>query len=244
MAKPQGSVPDSATNAVRKAEPETDGTEALERAIEAHGDDIASALDQLEDLDGLLTTAILVLASADEAEVEHVTESTANLVAAADGLTTDGAADLAADLGENADDLSETLDTVLDLQRRGHLDDLVAVAAAFAESLSAEEVEELAAMLEESGNELVDALDLVLDLQRDGHLEGLVDLARAFSTLEVEPETVEGLNTVLSAVGDAQDESEPVGLFGALGSLRSRDVRSGLGYLLAILRAQGRRLRE
>jgi len=244
MAEPTDSYPSSATNAARKERTNGEGRAELEDALDEHGADLAAAVERTDELGDALTTAILVLASADEDELDHVTESTANLVAAADGLTTEAAADLAEELGENAEDLSATLDTVLDLQRSGHLDDLTTVAAAFAESLSPEEVEELATTVEEHGGELVDALDVVLELQREGHLEGLVDLARAFSSLEVEEETVEGLNAVLGAVGDAQEEAEPVSLLGSLRRLRSKDARAGLGYLIALLKAQGRRIRE
>jgi uncharacterized protein YjgD (DUF1641 family) len=244
MARPTDAYPESATNAAREAQTNGEGKARLERAVDEHGEDIAAALDRVGEFDGLLTTAVLVLASADDDEVEHVTNSTANLVEAVDGLTTDGTADLAGELGQNADDLSATLDAVLDLQRAGHLDDLLAVATAFTESLSPEELEELAATVEENGADVVDALDVVLELQREGHLEGLVDLARAFSALEVDPEAVEGLNALLAAVGDAQEESEPVSLLGSLRRLRNRDARAGLGYLIALLRGLGRRLRE
>lgn len=242
MARPTDSYPESATNAARRERTNGEGRARLERAVDEHGEDLAETLDRAAELDGLLTTAVLVLASADDDEVEHVTNSTANLVDAVDGLTTDGAADLADELGQNADDLSATLDAVLDLQRAGHLDDLLAVVTAFTESLSPEELEDLATTVEENGAEVVDALDVVLELQREGHLEGLVDLARAFSALEVEPETVEGLNALLAAVGDAQDESEPVSLLGSVRQLRNQDARAGLGYLIALLRGLGRRL--
>ena len=255
MAEPTQSYPDEATNGATanaggdgatKDDGKTrkDGEAALHDALDEHGDDLAAAIERSDEVGDLLETAVLVVASADDEEVEYVTQSTANLVAAADGLSTDGAAALAADLGENADDLADALDTVVTLQREGHLDDLVTIAASFSESLSPAEIEEFATLLEANGAETVEALDVVLDLQREGHLEDLVDLATTLSTLEIDPETARGLNTVLGAVGEAERESEPVGLFGALGELRSRDARSGLGYLVALLKAQGRRLRR
>lgn len=246
MAEPTDAYPSEATNAAAKARTNGQGRTAIEDTIDEHGEDLATALDQVDHLDDLLTTTILVLASADEEEVEHVTDSTSNLVRAADNLTTDGAVTLAEELGESADDLTETLEAVIALQQQGHLDDFVAIAEAFAESLSPEEVEELAGMLEDNGAELVDALDVVLDLQREGNLQGLVDLAKAFSALEVDPDTVEGINTVLGAVGDAQAEhdAEETSLLGTLWDLRSRDAVAGLNYLVSLLKAQGRRLRE
>lgn len=193
MAEPTDSYPESATKGGR--EERGDGESALRDALAEHGGDLAGAVEATDELDDILTTAVLIVASADEAEVDHVTESAANLVEAADGLSTAEAAALASEVGENADDLAETLETVL-------------------------------------------------ALQREGHLEELVELAEQLSALELEPEAVAGANTFLAAVADAEDDAEPVGLLGALRGLRSADARAGLGYLLEILKATGRRRRE
>jgi len=244
MAKPQPSYPESATNEARKERPEGDGKAALEDALAAHGDDLAAAIERSDELGDAITTAILVIASANDEEIEHVTESAANLVAAVDGLSTDDAAELADDLGEHADALSESLDVIVEFQREGHLDDLTTVAAAFTESLSADEVEELSAMLEDNGTELVDALDTVLELQRDGHLDDLVETAKTLSGLEIDEDAARGMNEFFGAIGDAQREAEPVGPLGALSVLLNRDARFGLGYLVRLLKAQGRRIRD
>jgi len=253
MADPTDAYPEEATKGGRPRENgagdgggggEGGSMAELEAALDEHGGDLAAALDRTDEAADLVETAIIVLASADEAEIEALTESTGNLVAAADGLTTEGAARLATDVGEHGDDLRDALQTVLALQRDGHLDDLTTIAAAFSESLSPDEVEELATMLEESGTETIEALDVVLALQREGQLEDLVALAGTLSALEIDADTAAGLNTVLASVGEAQRESEPVGLIGFLRGLASRDARAGLGYLLALLRGQGRRLRE
>lgn len=240
MADPRDSYPETATNAA--AGRATDGDDALRAAVATHGDALASAVERTDDLEELLVTAILIVASADEGDVDHVTSSTANLIEAVDGLSTDGAAALATDLGDNADDLSASLDTVLELEREGHLDDLVTLATALTGSLSAEEIADLSATLEADGAELAEALDIVLELQRTDSLEALVDLATTLSTLDVDEDAARSLNTVLASVGDAQRSSEPVGLLGLLGGLRSRDARAGLGYFLAVLKALGGRL--
>ena len=166
-----------------------------------------------------------------------------NLVEAVDGLSTEEMAALATAVGEDADDLAAALETVLALQREGHLDDLVTVATAFSESLSPSEVEELAEMVERDGPDIVAALDTVIELQREGDLNALVDLAGTLSVLEVDADTARGLNTALAALGEAERESEPVGLLGAIRQLGGRDARAGLGYLVAVLKAKGRRLR-
>jgi hypothetical protein len=195
MAEPRDSYPESATHGSRGDDDRGDGEAALRAALAEHGDELAAAVERTDELEELLRTAILVAASADETELEYVTDSTANAVAAADGLTTGEAAKLAAQVGGNANDLATVLETVLELERGGHLEELVA-------------------------------------------------LARQLSALEVEPATVEGANTVLAAIGDAERESEPVGLVGLLRGLRTADARAGLGYLLAILRSLGRRRRN
>lgn len=243
MADPAEAYPESATLG---ADERTDGEmpDALREALVDHDEGLAAAVERTDELEDLLTTAIIVVASADQDELAHVSDSVANLVEAGDGLTTEEAAMLATELGESADDLSEALETVLELQRAGHLDDLVSIASAFSESLSAEEVEELATMLEESGGDLVDALDVVLELHREDSLEDLVALAETLSTLDIDDDTARGLNTVLGAVGEAQRESEPLSLSGLLGDLRSTDFRAGLGYLLTLVKAQGRRVRQ
>ncbi len=239
MAKPTDTYPETATLGGREESTEAGETE-LREALAAHGGDLAAVVERTDELDDALATAIIVAATADEAEVERVTDSAANLVAAADGLTTDGAAALAGAVGENADDLSDALDTVLELQRDGTLEDLSTLAGA----VSTEEAEALAAMLDEEDTDIVAALDTVLELQRDDALSDLVALGQTFSALDVDEDTARGLNGVLAAVGEAQRESEPVGLFGAVGTLRSANARAGLGYLVAILKAQGRRLRR
>lgn len=196
MAEPSESYPESATHGSRAdREGDGEGEAALRAALDEHGGDLAAAVQRTDELSELLTTAILVIASADEDELEHVTESTANLVEAADGITTAEAADLAGDVGENAGDLATVLETLLELEREGHLEDLVA-------------------------------------------------LSKQLSALEMDDDAIAGANTLLSAVGAAERQSEPVGLLGALRALRGADARAGLGYLVGILKAIGRQSGE
>ncbi|ERG96133.1 DUF1641 domain-containing protein [Haloquadratum walsbyi] len=262
MAKPADEYPDSATNGAQEAitngsvdihtdsgasgQKTVDASDAaaLTAAIETHGEDLAAAIEHTDQISDALTTAIIVLSTADEEEIDYITDSASNLIQAADGFSTEGSAELATELGKNADDLSESLDTVVSLQRDGQLDDLAMIATAFADSLSSEEVEELSTMLETDGAEIVNALDLVLELQREGQLKQLLDLAQTLSVLEVDEDTARGLNQLLQGVSEAQRESEPVGLFGVLRQLLGADARAGIGYFISILKSQGRRLRE
>lgn len=242
MAKRQESYPEAATNGAQKTAV-TDNSEALQEALAAHGEELADFVEGVDELDDALTTAILIAASADTAELDHITSSAANLIEAVDSLSTEEATELAAELGDNADDLSASLDLILGLQREGHLEGFVTVATAFGESFSAAEIEKLSTMLEENGTKTVEALDVVLALQQEGHLDDLLELAKTLSVLEIDGDAAEGLNTLLGAVGAAQRGSKPVGLVGLLGQLRNSDVRAGLGYIVTVLKALGRQLR-
>ncbi|WP_253736662.1 DUF1641 domain-containing protein [Halohasta salina] len=245
MAEPTESVPETATNRARKngADGEGDGQAAVDDALSANAERLAALIHSSDEVEDALETAILVIASADEEELDEITDSAANLVTAADGLSTDGAAMLATELGENADELSASLDTVVTLQQDGHLDDLVTLATAFTDSLSADEIDRLSTVLAERGPELVAALEAVTELQKNGELDALLETAVTLSALDVDREAVRGLNDVLGAVGEARREAEPVSLQARLRQLTGRDVRASLGYLLAVLHALGRRLR-
>jgi uncharacterized protein YjgD (DUF1641 family) len=195
MAEPADSYPESATlgdedGGAEKAEPED-----LRAALAAHDEELAAAVEGTDELGDLLTTAILVAASADDEEVEHLTGRTSNLVEAVDGLATDETAALAADLGENAGELARLLETLLALQREGHLDDLI-------------------------------------------------ELAEPLAALEIDEDTAEGLNAVLGAVGEAGTDSGPLSLSGLVSDLRRSELRAGVGYLLSLLKALGRRVQE
>jgi uncharacterized protein YjgD (DUF1641 family) len=239
MAKPQRSYPESATKGGRE-ESTAEGREALQDALGKHGDDLAAAVERTDEVDELLTTAILVLATAEQEDVENVTETLAALVRAGDGLATEETADLAAEVGENADDLAGLLDTGMRLEREADLDAVVTLAGAASSSLSDEDVERLADLVEEGGEDVVDTLELAVELQREGDIDQLLETAKVLSVLEIDEDAARGLNSLLSAVGEAERESEPVGLLGALGQLRSRDGRAGLGYLLSLLKGLGR----
>jgi len=243
MAEPTDSYPETATNQARKNGFDGDGQAAVQNALSENGETLAAIIDSSDDLNNALETAVLVIASADQAELDTITDSTSNLVAAADGLSTNGAAKLATDLGENADELSASLETIVTLQQDGHLDDLAALTTAFTESLSPADIKELSTMLSENGPELVETLGAVLELQQEGQLAALLETATTLSALKIDEAAVAGMNDVLGAVGDARRSSEPTGLRGTLRGLTSRDIRASLGYLLTVLRALGRRLR-
>ena len=168
----------------------SDGERALREAIDDNGEQLAAVLEQTDQFGDLLETAILVIASAEDDEVERVTESLVNLVAAGDALTSDQAADLVA-------------------------------------------------IIEEDGEHAVEALETVLELQRRDQLEDLIELASTLSALEVDEDAAAGLNRLVGAVSDAEQEAEPTGPVGFARGMLGHDAREGLGYLLALLRSLG-----
>lgn len=183
------------TAADHDADARSPGHAALHAAIEAHGEDLATAVEHTDTVADLLDTVILTIAAAEDDEVDRVTESLSSLVRAADALSTEETAALAAAIGENADDLTA-------------------------------------------------ALDRLLALERDGHLNALVDLAAAASHLDLDRDAIDGASRVAAGVAAAERDAESTGPLGALWSLRSRDGRAGLGYLVAAVRGIGRTREE
>ena len=195
MASPQTSVPDSATN--REPERPQKGEAALRAALDEYGGDLAEGVEYTDELEDVLTTAVLVLASADQDEVDTVTDTMVTLVGAAKGISGDGTVELAENVGDNAEELAE-------------------------------------------------ALEMIMQLKRDGHLEELVELAGTFAALDVDDDTVHGLNRLLNAIGEADRESRKgrtPGVLGLLAKLGESNVVAGVDFIIEVLRAQGRRLR-
>lgn len=242
MADPTTTVPETAMN--RTSEHSQDGEEALRAVLEEYGGDYAAVAEYTDELEDILETAVLVLASADDEEVGSVTESMVTLVEAVDAVSTDGTVELAEGVGENAGDLADTLETVVRLQQQGHVDMFVDIAETLSESLDEEDAEELAVVLGNNGSEAAAAIDSVMELQREDHLDNLLELAKTLSALDIDESTVDGLNRVLNAVGETEQEPKPIGLLGTVRSVGRRDVRTSFSYIVNVLKEQGSQLKE
>ncbi|KAB1192790.1 DUF1641 domain-containing protein [Haloferax sp. MBLA0076] len=105
--------------------------------------------------------------------------------------------------------------------------------------------EEVAVLIERLGliNDLIDVVELGVGAVDD---EMVHSLARTGSTLAevadeaAEPETVAGIKRLLNAVGDAEEaDAKPVGAMGLIRATRDPNVKSGLGYLIALAAALG-----
>jgi uncharacterized protein YjgD (DUF1641 family) len=187
--------------------------EALESAVADHPEVVARLLAQLDATDELL--AVLE----DGANVSSVVADDAPPADAGDGTAGREAVD--AVLAEEGDDLAAALATLADLQRTGTLDELVGLTDAVTLGTAALDDE------------------MVVSLARTGAALGEV------ADVAGDPDTARGVRTLLGALGDATDAAEirPVGPLGLVRSLWNADVRVGLGYLVAVARHLGRRLR-
>lgn len=169
------------------------GEAALRAAIDDHGEEVAAVLERSDEATELLDTVVLMIASAEEEDVEYLANALSSLVRTADGAATEETVALAEYVGENGAEATETLDKLLELDRRGTLDDLL-------------------------------------------------ELGETLSNIDLDAESVETLNRLLASVEEAEAEAEPTGVLGAVGAVRGRDAKAGLGYVVALLRATGRRL--
>jgi uncharacterized protein YjgD (DUF1641 family) len=193
--------------------------EAVTRAIEEHPEAVAAFIERLDVANELLDVVALATDAADDRMVAEATETAALLAESADGIATEETARLAESVGENATDLEAALETVLDLQRTGTLDALAELGDAVALALAAAD-DEMVTTLSATGSALGELADTA-----------------------AEPETVRGLQTLLTALGEADaSDPQPVGTIGLLGSMRDPEVKRGLGYLLSVARSTGREL--
>jgi uncharacterized protein YjgD (DUF1641 family) len=200
---------------------EGDDREALAAAIEENPEAVARFVDRLDAVNDLLDVIDLGMGAMDDEMVESLASTGGTLAESADGLATRETVGLAETVGANGDELAEAMETVVALQRSGTLDDLAAVADVLALASGAVD------------DEMVETL-----AARGTALGELADTA-------AEPETVQGLETMLEAVGDANAEPpEAVGVVGALRATRDPEVRTGLGFLLAVAKALGSGVRD
>ncbi|QKG92394.1 DUF1641 domain-containing protein [Halorubrum salinarum] len=198
---------------------ETEAPEStdLEAAIAENPEAVAAFVERLDAVNELLDVLALGEGALSDEMVRELSATGATLAESADGLATDETAALAEAVGENGDDLRAALDTLLELQRSGTLDELAEVA--------------------EVGSLATAALDdeMVASLAGTGAALGEVAQTAA------DDDTRDGVETLLKGVGEAEREPpERVGAVGLLRGVRDPEVQYGLGYLLAVASAIGR----
>lgn len=189
----------------------------IQTLVAQNPDEAARLLQRLDELNDLLDVASLLTAAADDEMVQSVSETGTNLGMAADGMATEEFVQLGDAVGENAEDLASSLESLAELQRTGTLDDLLALAEV-ASLLTAAMDDEMVQSLSNLGSQL----------------GGLADTAG-------EDDITRGLESMLQAVGDAtSEETEPVGAIGMARAMRDPEVKAGMGVALALLKALGR----
>lgn len=200
---------------------ETDLPPEVREAIAERPTEVARFLGNLEQVNDLLDGAALGTAAMDDEMVQTLAQTGTDLGAAADGLATPETARLGEATGENATELAEAIETLADLQRSGTLDDVLALADTLSLATAALD-DEMVTNLTETGSRLGELADTAAD-----------------------EEVAQSLESVLTAVGEAGEQpSESPGLLGLGRALRDPDVRTGLGFMLAVAKALGRDRRD
>lgn len=188
----------------------------LVRAVEDNPEEVARLVQNAGQVNELLDATAVATAAMDDGMVQRLAADGSNLGAAADGAATPELAQLGESVGENADSLADGVETIVELQESGTLDDLAAFADTVA-LLSAAMDDEMVTSLTSTGSRLGELADTASD-----------------------EEVAQGLESMLHAVGDATSEDpEPVGVVGLVKALRDPEVRAGMGVAIALLRALG-----
>ncbi|MFB6211809.1 MAG: DUF1641 domain-containing protein [Halobacteriales archaeon] len=193
----------------------------LTAAIEDNPEAVAAFVERLDAVNELLDVIELGQAAMNDEMATELSQTATLLAESADGLATPETVQLADRVGENGADLASALETVVELERAGTLDDLAEAAGTI--SLARAALDD----------------DMVTALMGMG--SGLGELADSAS----EPATVDGLATLLTAVGEASDADEPparLGMIGLLRALRDPEVKRGLGFVVQIAAKTGQEL--
>jgi uncharacterized protein YjgD (DUF1641 family) len=194
-----------------------DGLDPLVRAIEENPEAVADVVRRADAVAELLDAVELAHHALDDEMVQSLAGTGATLGEAAGEIATEETVTLSRSIGANGAELAAGLETLARLEREGTLDALAEAADAVA-LLTAALDDEMVQSLAGTGARLGELGDAAADER-----------------------TAAGLARLLAAVGEAEGtEPEAVGTVGLLRATRDPEVRSGLGYLLALARAVGR----
>ena len=189
----------------------------LEAIVAENPEAVAAFVDRLDAVNELLDVVALGEGALTDEMVVELAGTASTLAESADGLATDETVALAETVGSNGEELREAVETLISLQRSGTLDELAELGAVGSLASAALD-DEMVRSLAGTGSALGEVADTMSD-----------------------PDTRDGMETLLSGIGTAQrNEPEPVGAVGLARSIRDPDVKYGLGYVLAISKAIGR----
>ena len=188
----------------------------LEAAIQQNPEAVAEFVERLDAVNELLDVLALGEGALTDEMIVELSGTAATLAESADGLATEETAALAETVGANGEELAEAMETLLALQRSGTLDELAEVA------------------------EVASLLTAALDDEMVRSLAGTGSSLGEIADTAAEDDTRDGLQTVLSSVGAAEESDlEPLGPVGLVRQIRDPEVRYGLSYVFAIARAIG-----
>jgi len=188
----------------------------LEAAIAENPEAVADFIERLDAVNELLDVVDLGTSAMTDEMVVELSGTAETLAASADGIATDETVGLAESVGANGGELQEALDTLVDLQRSGTLDEL---------------------------GELGDVVSLGTSAMTDDMVRSLAATGSSLGELAdtaAQDETRDGLAAMLNSVAAAeQAETVAVGPVGLMKAIRDPEIQHGLGYLLAIAKALG-----
>ena len=191
-------------------------TTDLEAAIAENPEAVADFVRRLDAVNELLDVVDLGTSAMTDEMVVELSGTAETLAASADGIATDETVKLAESVGENGAELQEALDTLVELQQSGTLDELA---------------------------ELGDVVSLGTSAMTDEMVRSLAGTGSSLGELAdtaAQDETRGGLTAMLNSVSAAeQAETTPVGAVGLMKAIRDPEIQHGLGYLLAIAKALG-----
>ncbi|MFD1642143.1 DUF1641 domain-containing protein [Halohasta litorea] len=188
----------------------------LEAAIAENPEAVAEFVKRLDAVNELLDVVDLGTSAMTDEMVVELSGTAETLAASADGIATDETVGLAESVGENGGELQEALDTLVELQRSGTLDELA---------------------------ELGDVVSLGTAAMTDDMVRSLAATSSSLGEVAdtaAQDETRDGLTAMLNSVSAAeQAETVAVGPVGLMKAIRDPEIQHGLGYLLAIAKALG-----
>ncbi|WP_253738409.1 DUF1641 domain-containing protein [Halohasta salina] len=191
-------------------------TTDLEAAIAENPEAVAEFVKRLDAVNELLDVVDLGTSAMTDEMVVELAGTGERLAASADGIATDETVGLAETVGENGAELQEALDTLIELQRSGTLDELA---------------------------ELGDVVSLGTSAMTDEMVRSLAGTGSSLGELAdtaAQDETRDGLAAMLNSVSAAeQAKTVAVGPVGLMKAIRDPEIQHGLGYLLAIAKALG-----
>jgi len=198
------------------AEQEQLDADDLEAAIAENPEAVADFIERLDAVNELLDVVDLGTSAMTDEMVVELSGTAETLAASADGIATEETVGLAESVGENGRELQEALDTLVELQQSGTLDELA---------------------------ELGDVVSLGTAAMTDEMVRSLAGTGSSLGELAdtaAQEETRDGLTAMLNSVSAAeQAETVAVGPVGLMKAIRDPEIQHGLGYLLAIAKALG-----